>query len=371
MKHLAIKLVRFLPRLQRLLDERNDLRADCHELDRKQIAYRSHLAALDRERASLTNELSRIASEFAHVQAERERASAELAAALAERKETVAETSALRACASVLPGHPSSPIPSLEELKRRENEIWRQPPEELPAVTLNASGQLHLLRVFENFYREAPSFPALQGPEWRYYHDNGYFPLGDALTLYCMLRYLRPRRVIEVGSGHSSCVTLDVNDRFFGNAIACTFIEPYPQRLRSLLRPQDQIELIEKPLQDVDLDLFRQLGPRDILFLDSTHAAKCGGDVNRIFFEILPALGSGVFVHVHDIHYPFEYPKVWVYQGMHWNEDYLLHAFLQYNRAFSIQFWYRYLYDVHRAAFAGKEPECLRHGGSCFWLRKA
>jgi hypothetical protein len=270
----------------------------------------------------------------------------------------------------VPPGHPCSPIPSLDELKRREQSIWGAPPHELPAIALNASGQLELLRVFANFDRDAPDFPARQGSRCRYYHDNGYFPLGDALTLYCMLRYLRPRRVIEVGSGHSSCVTLDVNERFFANRIVCTFIEPYPQRLRSLLRDNDRIDLIEKPLQDVGLELFRQLGPRDILFIDSTHAAKCGGDVNHIFFEILPALQSGVFVHIHDIHYPFEYPQVWVYRGMHWNEDYLLRAFLQFNRAFSIQFWYRYLYDVHRAAFPGRVPGCLRHAGSCFWMRK-
>ena len=122
---------------------------------------------------------------------------------------------------------------------------------------------------------------------------------------------------------------------FFDNEIQCTFIEPHPKLLKSLLKQGDleRIEIVPRPLQDVDLELFESLRANDILFIDSTHVAKIGSDVNRIFFEILPALATGVYVHFHDIFYPFEYPREWIYEGRAWNEAYMLRAFLMYNAA--------------------------------------
>jgi|ERR1041384_1342521 hypothetical protein len=44
-----------------------------------------------------------------------------------------------------------------------------------------------------------------------------------------------------------------------------------------------------------------------------------------------PALkvAPGVYVHFHDVCFPFEYPEEWMCQGRAWNEAYLLRAFLQ------------------------------------------
>ena len=91
----------------------------------------------------------------------------------------------------------------------------------------------------------------------------------DAICLYGIIRYARPERIVEVGSGFSSCVMMDTNQLFMGERIACTHIEPYPDRLRSLLRPGDRAEIVEAKVQDVDLDLFTSLESGDILFIDS------------------------------------------------------------------------------------------------------
>ena len=121
------------------------------------------------------------------------------------------------------------------------------------------------------------------------------YSYSDALFLYFMLRHLQPRRVIEVGSGYSSAVMLDTNERFLEGTLRCTFIEPYPATLRSILKPSDagQVEVLAVPLQEVELARFRELGPNDILFIDSTHVSRIGSDVNRIIFEILPELRPG------------------------------------------------------------------------------
>jgi hypothetical protein len=113
-------------------------------------------------------------------------------------------------------------------------------------------------------------------------------------------------------------------------------------------------------LQDVPLSTFQLLDSGDVLFVDSTHVAKLGSDVNRILFEILPALASGVVVHFHDVFYPFEYPKNWVREGRGWNETYVLRAFLEYNEAFEILLWGHMLRTLGH--YAGT-------GGS-IWLRK-
>ncbi len=103
------------------------------------------------------------------------------------------------------------------------------------------------------------------------------------------------------------------------------------------MRPADlRHRLIEQRLQDVPLSEFQDLRENDVLFVDSTHVAKLGSDVLRIFFEILPGLAPGVYVHVHDIFWPFEYPEPWIAEGRAWTETYLLRAFLQFNSAFRI-----------------------------------
>jgi hypothetical protein len=268
------------------------------------------------------------------------------------------------------PGHYYSPIPCIEEIKSREAAIFDTVPRQLPGIDLNETEQASLFKEFTPFFAEAP-WPADKVPHLRYHHVNGWYPFGDAIFLYCMMRHRRPKRVIEVGSGYSSCVILDTNELFLGNTVTCTFIEPHPERLMSVLREEDKkrIDLVCKPLQELPLSFFSGLGPGDILLIDSTHVSKTGSDVNYLFFEVLPSLRSGVAVHVHDVWYPFQYPRAWVYQGWAWNEDYLLRAFLQYNQAFKVLFFNTLWYRFHAEQIRAKVPLALDSGGS-IWLRK-
>lgn len=269
------------------------------------------------------------------------------------------------------PGHFYSPIPSLDEVRANEERLFGVPPRSIAGINLNEEKQLELFEDFKEFYAQLP-FSTSESEGLRYYYENDYFLYADAIFLFCMLRKMKPKRIIEVGSGFSSCVTLDTNELFFDDSIETTFIEPFPKRLLSLIKEDDQnrIRLIEKKLQDVPLELFESLSCGDFLFIDSTHVSKIGSDVNFIFFDILPALRSGVFIHFHDIFYPFEYPKVWVYEGEVWNEAYLLRAFLQYNEDFEIVFYNTFLAHFHEKLIEREMPLCTRNTGGSLWIRK-
>jgi predicted O-methyltransferase YrrM len=269
----------------------------------------------------------------------------------------------------VPPGHFHSPIPSPRSI---DPQVLEARPRQLPAVDLNETGQLALLSEFAEYYREIP-WSERPTPGLRYYFDNDSYGHSDAICLYAMIRHARPARIIEVGSGYSSCVFLDTNERFFGNRITCTFIDPHPERLLSLISEADRgcLRLIDSDLQRVSLDTFEALTEGDILFIDSTHVVKTGGEVNYIFFDILPRLRAGVFIHFHDVHYPFEYPASWVYEGRAWNEAYFLRAFLQYNNEFEVVFFNTYLEYFHEEFFRDKMPLCLKEPGGSIWIKKA
>jgi len=270
-------------------------------------------------------------------------------------------------------GHYYSPIPSIPELRRREAAIWGPPPRELPGIDLHEAEQLVLSeRLATEFYPELPAFGDQHSGDLRYVFGNDFYSYGDAIFLYGMMRHLRPRRIVEVGSGYSSCLMLDVNERFFDNAITCTFIEPHPERLFSLVRQEDlsRLRVIERCVQDVGIELFQELSVGDILFIDSTHVCKTGSDVNYLLFEVLPRLASGVHVHIHDVPYPFEYPTAWIFEGRWYNEAYAVRAFLAFNSAFEIVAWPHFLATHHHERLAQAMPLCLRNVGGSLWLRR-
>lgn len=289
-----------------------------------------------------------------------------------ERKDLQAENELLKSFGTWVPlGHFYSPFPQLQEIQNREAEIFNTIPNSLPGIRLNEEAQVDLFERLAEFYSDQPFTPEKQ-QGLRYFFENPSYSYGDGLILYAMIRHLQPRRIIEIGSGYSSCVMLDVNDRYFNQSLSCTFIEPYPDLLLSLITPEDRdrIQIISQPLQTIDTEIFSQLSENDILFIDSTHVTKIDSDVNHIFFRVLPAIQRGVYIHFHDIFYPFEYPKEWVYEGRGWNEAYLLRSFLQYNTAFEIQLFTTFLTHFYRDKFAAKMPLCLKNTGGNLWLKK-
>jgi hypothetical protein len=265
-------------------------------------------------------------------------------------------------------GHFYSPYPDLKDLERRSAEVFDRSKRPIPGIDIREESQLETMRELASHY---PALPHLEpeGP-WRFRFENEAFGYTDAIVLACQLMRLRPSRLIEIGSGFSSAMTLDVNSERLDSSIELTFIEPYPKLLESLLSPGDRPEIIGKPLQEVELEIFDRLEEGDVLFVDSTHVSKPGSDVNRIFFEILPRLRPGVIVHVHDVFYPFEYPLKWIREHRAWNEDYLLRAFLQDNPKYEIDFFNHFMNLFHQPAMTELMPLTSRDQGGSIWLRK-
>jgi Methyltransferase domain len=266
------------------------------------------------------------------------------------------------------PGHFYSPIPDLEDIRRREATIFRGADAPLAGIDLREDAQLAILGELGVASADHPwQREARAGV--RYWFDNPNFQEGEALVLLGLMRIARPRRVIEVGSGWSSCAVLDVNDRFLDGTVRCTFIEPYPELLRELAG-EAQLDIRAAPVQDVPVPLFEELRTGDMLIIDSTHVAKVGSDVNHLVFEVLPRLAPGVLVHVHDIYHGFQYPRAWVYEGRAWNEAYVLRAFLMFNTAWEIVFHNSFIAARHSDAFAASLPAAAASPGSSLWLRR-
>ena len=199
----------------------------------------------------------------------------------------------------------------------------------MPGVDLRLGQQVALLDELGPALARWPYGDEAGRRGLRYQTDNDFFGWTDSQLWYALLATRRPRRVVEVGSGWSTALLLDACDRE-GLETTVTAIEPFPERLRSVMRDgdADRITVRQHKVQDMPADELADLHAGDVLFVDSTHVAKIGSDVNHLVFDVFPRLPPGVLVHVHDIAYPFEYPQEWVEEGRAWNEAYLLRAFL-------------------------------------------
>lgn len=268
------------------------------------------------------------------------------------------------------PGHFYSSVPDRRYVMDKADRIFSVP-ESIEGIDLNTDSQLSLLKQLKNYYGDVP-FPEKKDPGFRYYYDNRFYSYGSAVYLYCMMRHFKPKRIVEAGNGFSSALMMDVSDIYFDGNIDFTFIDPDHSRLHSLMRKSDalKIEIVNQDIQDVGLSVFSSLTENDILFIDSSHVSKTGSDVNHIIFEVLPRLKEGVLIHIHDIFYPFEYPKQWILSGKDWNENYLLRAFLTNNSAFRIILFNSYLEHFYRDWFDENMPLPLKRPGGSIWLRK-
>ncbi|HKE48644.1 MAG TPA: class I SAM-dependent methyltransferase [Rhodanobacteraceae bacterium] len=269
-------------------------------------------------------------------------------------------------------GHFYSPVVDPEDARRDAPRLW--PADIAPVAGIDFDDAAHtavLETLFPAFYPgfDYPEEGAGDAELTTFYIRNSQFSWLDARALFVLFRHWRPRRVVEIGSGYSTLLMADINARFLDGAARITSIEPFPRPF--LARMTGRIELIEKRVQDVPLRAFEALEAGDVLFLDSSHVAKTGSDVNFVFFEILPRLARGVRIHVHDIFLPMEYPKEWVIdENRSWNEQYLVRALLMYSNRFRVVFGCAHAYVRHRAALAralGVDPGKV-YGGGSLWL---
>lgn len=202
----------------------------------------------------------------------------------------------------------------------------------LPGIDWSIPGQLTLLGKFQ-FSHELMDIPLQSEVGQGFYFDNGNFESGDAEYWYNLIRLMKPRRIIEIGSGHSTkmaSLAIERNKGEQGN-YTCQHIcvEPYEMPWLEALG----VQVIRKRVEEMPLDFFECLDVNDVLFIDSSHIIRPQGDVLYEYLEILPTLKSGVIVHIHDVFSPKDYPSSWVTEDVRfWNEQYLLEAFLTGNQ---------------------------------------
>ena len=273
-------------------------------------------------------------------------------------------------------GHYYSPVPSIKQIRSRQAEIF-DANKSVDGIDLREQAQWELLQQFQRYYEDLPfDFVKEFDPALRYKSKGAWYRYSDVVMLYGMMRHFRPKRIIEVGSGASSAVMLDVRDRWFSpDNLALTFIDPYPKRLFRQLKNADfeTCTILKRTIQQTDLTLFDTLEAGDFLFIDTSHVSKVGSDVNHIFFEILPRIVSGVFIHFHDIFYPFELPKSWILKKKrYWNENYLLRAFLMYNAHYEVIMFNSFLHKRYFDFFLAHMPACLEdfHNTGSIWIEK-
>ena len=271
----------------------------------------------------------------------------------------------------VPPGHFYSPIVNIEEVRATFNNA-KPPPTQLPAIDIDQHAMLALWAQLLPHLKDT-HFPDEQTQGFRYFFKNSAFSYGDASVLSAMLRHFKPKRLVEVGSGYSSACAMDTIDRYLGGDVAVSFIEPYPELLIKLLGKDalERVTIHETGVQGASMDLFTQLEAGDFLFIDSTHVMKTGSDVCHELFTVLPALKAGVFIHFHDIFWPFEYGAEWVLQeNRSWNELYGLRSFLMYNESFEVVFFNDYFVKNCHDSIQTEYPKMLKNGGASIWLRK-
>lgn len=208
--------------------------------------------------------------------------------------------------------------------------------------------------------------------------ESGYTSNGDGAILYSMVRKFRPKRIIEVGSGNSTVVmSAAIEKNYSEDSVdrSIVSVEPYPKPvLLDLVSKSRNVSLIQKQVEHLDVSLFQKLGAGDLLFIDSSHVVDIANDVHFLYLHVLPQIPEGVLVHIHDIRFPYEYPREWVLTAKkYWAEQYLLHMFLAFNDSFEIVLASNYMCQKYRGimsdAFYGLEKHDDGWPGS-FWIRR-
>ena len=196
-------------------------------------------------------------------------------------------------------------------------------PRDYPAlVPFFAEAEPSIASVLAAIETYAPDLARIAAGEGPARFDQDWFPRLDACAAYALVRQRKPRRIVEIGSGHSTrFLARAVADEGLASEILC--VDPAPRASLAALAVRHEARL----LAETDADRFAALEPGDMLFVDSSHVAMPGTDVDRLFLDVLPRLRPGVLVHVHDILLPDAYPPEWAWRG--YNEQLLAGALLQ------------------------------------------
>ena len=233
-----------------------------------------------------------------------------------------------------------------------------------PRFAARTEAFLDLLAEIEG---RVPDLLTMRGPAPAPRLGQDWFPTLDAAAAYAIVRRTGPRRIVEVGSGHSTrFLARAIIDG--GRATRLTCIDPAPRASLEGLA----VEWLPLLVQDAPQICFTSLQAGDVLFIDSSHVLMPGSDVDRLLNQVLPVLAPGTIVHVHDIFLPDPYPKSWAWRG--YNEQSAIAAMLQ-GEAYELLFASHYVVSRHADRLAGAALAALPHLASAFesslWLQKA
>lgn len=267
-----------------------------------------------------------------------------------------------------VPVHFYQPIPDIKDLRQRK--VWdRVSP--LRGINMNPDSQISLLKEMAALFGHECKWPLEQtsNPD-EFYLKNNSFGFQCSSLLHYMIRYFTPKRIIEVGSGFSSMIINSAIKLNTDTPCEYSIIDPYPGDVVKRMKANLNINRVE----EVPESFFEQLESGDILFIDSSHCVRIGGDVNYLILDVLPVLKKGVIIHFHDIPMPSEYGEIYYTNPnfrMFWTESYLLQAFLMFNNSFSVLASVGYLYRHHPSVLPQiflNDP--LGTGSGSIWLRR-
>ncbi len=278
----------------------------------------------------------------------------------------------------ITPNHFYSPIPDTRFLNENRVKIFNT-----NCLNFNEKNQLKFLKKIKKYNFEFIN--SINKNETKFYFGNGLYDFIDAILLFSIIRNIKPKKIIEIGSGFSTLIS-SIAGQFNGN-IEIVCIDPLSKFKKNEIF--GLTDIIKKPVEDISLDFFKNLSKNDILFVDSSHTVKVNSDVIFLILEVLPNLKDNVYIHFHDIFLPLDYPTYWIKEEKRfWNEQYLLHSFLCFNKKFEIFFATSYMglkYNkLMKETFVFPEkfkkeleitykklfPEINWWGGGSFWIKK-
>ena len=243
----------------------------------------------------------------------------------------------------------------------------------IPGLNLDIDIQKNFLSNF-SYDDELLEIPTSSSQQTQYAYQNEMFGPGDSEILYGMIRYLKPDKIVEVGAGSSTLIAQQAikknQQELEGYVCSHVCIEPYENQWLEELG----IEIIRKRVEDLPIGFFQALGKNDILFVDSSHVVKPQGDVLFEIFDVYGSIKSGVYVHVHDIFTPRDYPKKWILDDRRlWHEQYLLEAFLSFNDKFEVICALNWLWNNYPETLAKACPVLtnrIPNNPGSFWFRR-
>ena len=196
------------------------------------------------------------------------------------------------------------------------------------------------------------------------YLQNGWFPTPDAEAYASMIGDIRPSQIIEVGGGFSTLIARRAIDHL-GLPTQVVVVDPEP---RTAVRHAADVH-IRSRVEETDLSSI-PLAEDVLLFIDSSHIVRARGDVQFLLGTVVPSLGVGSTVHVHDVYLPWDYS--FKFQARLYTEQYLLQAMLAFSNRYKVllstHYMSRCFADEMRATFGAAVGSHDEHFGQSLWF---